>query len=88
MNWENCNDTYNHMIREVIRRINRFDQILKFIHFANNDDFNPDGKDNLWKIRSLLNWLKCKFSKVFASEINLSMMKSWLGTLLGIAKKS
>ena len=37
--------------------------ILRFIHFANNDDFKPDGKDKLWKIRPLVNRLKYKFSK-------------------------
>ena len=33
------------MVSEAIRR-NRGDQILRFIHFVNNDDFNPDSVED------------------------------------------
>lgn len=41
--------------------VNRFEQIKRFVHFSNNDEYNGD---KLYKIRPLLNHLKTRYLDV------------------------
>ncbi|KAK9737125.1 Transposase IS4 [Popillia japonica] len=43
------------MVKNAMRR-NRFEQILRFLHFADNTNINPE--DKMWKLRSLMKHLK------------------------------
>lgn len=75
MYWEKSDDVQNKLVTNAMRR-NRFELILRFIHFSNNGEFNPDTRDKLWKIRPLINHLKEKFAKYFVPEQNLSFDES------------
>ena len=60
MYWELNDDSRNSAISNAISR-NQFDEILKYLHFCNNDKLNPD--DKFCKIRPLLDLVNERFLK-------------------------
>ena len=56
---------------------NRFQLILKFLHFTNNT--TADTQDKLYKIRPVLDYLVGKFQELFQPDVNVSIDE---GTLL------
>lgn len=56
--WEAKEDTYNMLIANAMPR-NKFEQILKYLHF--NDNSLDDGSDKLYKVRPLIERLNDKF---------------------------
>ncbi|RZF47290.1 hypothetical protein LSTR_LSTR009781 [Laodelphax striatellus] len=76
--WDENGDTRNELVSNAIRR-NRFEQILRFLHVADNN--NVDVNDKMWKLRPLVQSLKAKFLDNFVPEQNLSYdesMTEWL----------
>lgn len=73
--WENSKDLKNLMVSEAMRR-DRFLQICKFIHLANNN--NIDKSDKMYKLRSLTDKLKEKFIQHFVPEQSLSYDESMI----------
>lgn len=61
--WEATEDTYNMLIANAMPR-NRFDLILKYLHF--NDNMRNDGFDKLYKIRPLIDHMNSKFLEMGA----------------------
>ena len=54
----------------------RFEVILSFLHWANNDDHVPrgqDGHDRLFKIRPLIDLLVPKFGQLFYPRKELAL---------------
>lgn len=58
MYWEKSTDVYNDLVANAMRR-NRFDEILKYLHFCDNTDLNPN--DKLSKVRPLIDIMNEKF---------------------------
>jgi len=56
----------------------RFLLIMRFLHFNNNDDYNPDDedRDRLHKIRPFLDMARDRFRKVYQPGKNLSVDES------------
>lgn len=50
-------------------RKNRFDTLLRFIHFANNEEIN---EEKMYKLRPLLSHLNDRSTKHFVAEQHLS----------------
>lgn len=73
--WENSKDMKNEMISDAMRR-DRFLQITKYIHFANNH--NVDAMDKMYKLRQLTDYLKKKFLEHFVPEPNLAYDESMI----------
>ena len=73
--WDIKNDLGCLMITECMSR-NRFEEILKFLHFADNN--NLDLTDKYTKIRPLINQLKETFKMFFIPEQNLSYDESMI----------
>lgn len=73
--WENSKDLKNVMVAEAMRR-DRFMQICKFIHVANNNDI--DKSDKMYKLRSLTDKIKERFIQHFVPEENLSYDESMI----------
>lgn len=73
--WDSYTDMRNKMVFEAMRR-DRFLQICKFIHFADNN--NIDKADKMFKLRSLTDFLKKKFLLHFVPERNLSYDESMI----------
>lgn len=67
--WDINEDLSNKLVTEVMRR-NRFDEIQKYIHFANNTKI--DESDKMWKLRPLMDKLKKKCLDNFVPVKNLS----------------
>jgi len=54
---------------------NRYQLITKFLHFADNTNWNPkdEQRDRLYKIRPVLRYLVDKFQKVYVPSKNISI---------------
>ena len=66
-------DVHNNMVANAMRR-NRFIQIQKYIHMADNTKINE--MDRVWKLRPLMNKLKEKCLNHFQPVKNLSFDES------------
>lgn len=73
--WETAKDMRNEMVVEAMRR-DRFLQICRFIHFANNNSIDP--ADKMYKLRPLTDFLKAKFIEHFVPEQNLCYDESMI----------
>lgn len=73
--WENSKDVQNVMISEAMRR-DRFFQICKYVHFADNNSI--DMSDKMYKLRSITDLLKQKFLEHFVPEEKLSYDESMI----------
>ncbi|XP_023312625.1 piggyBac transposable element-derived protein 3-like [Anoplophora glabripennis] len=73
MYWEQSLDTRNALVYNSMRR-NRFEQILRFLHLAPNE--NMDQGDKLWKIRPFVKKIKEKCRKYFVPEKDLAFDES------------
>ena len=60
--WETAADVRNDLVYNSMRR-ERFVQIMRFLHFADNT--KPDLSDKVWKVRPLMNLLKQRFLNHF-----------------------
>ena len=62
------------IFKEVMPR-NRFQSIVKFLHFNGNSkyDIHDTIRDRLYKIRPLVEYLVGKFKAVYTSDKNLSI---------------
>ncbi|KAG5887023.1 hypothetical protein JTB14_008379 [Gonioctena quinquepunctata] len=67
--WDSKPDIGNEMIKKSMRK-NRFEQIMQFLHVADNN--NRDINDKGWKIRLLMDKLKEKFLNQFVPEENMN----------------
>lgn len=76
MYWENNADVNNILVSQAMRR-NRFEQILRFFHCENNENFVPN-TDKLWKIRPFIEKLKKNFSNYFIPKQSLSFDESMI----------
>ncbi|KAG5886607.1 hypothetical protein JTB14_001031 [Gonioctena quinquepunctata] len=73
--WETSRDMRNDLVYEAMRR-DRFLQICRFIHFADNTAVDPD--DKMYKLRPSTDYLKNKFLEHFVPEPNLSYDESMI----------
>lgn len=71
--WENSEDTFNAAIANSMS-VNRFEEILRYLHFADNYKLNQD--DKLAKVRPLFSMLNEKFVKYWVPEENLDVDES------------
>ncbi|KAI4458697.1 transposase is4 [Holotrichia oblita] len=67
--WVSQSDVNNALISGAMRR-DRFVQIMRFIHCADNTKPYPD--DKFWKLRPFMNRLKEKFLKYYQPEQHMS----------------
>ena len=63
--WEKSEDVKNDMVYNAMRR-DRFIQIMRFLHFADNTA--PDLTDKMWKLRPIMDNLKSKFLSQYPSS--------------------
>lgn len=68
--WDSEEDMRNHLIVDSAMRRNRFEQLLRFIHCADNTEV--DEKDKMWKLRPLISKLQKNFLKYFEPTQHLS----------------
>lgn len=73
--WESSKDMRNDLVYEAMRR-DRFLQICRFIHFADNSAVDPN--DKMYKLRPLTDHLNKKFLEHFVPEPNLSYDESMI----------
>ncbi|KAJ8911109.1 hypothetical protein NQ315_003371 [Exocentrus adspersus] len=73
--WDSDSDMRNHLVYNSMRR-DRFLQISRFIHFADNN--NPDISDKIWKMRPLMDKVKSKFLEHFQPEEHLCYDESMI----------
>ncbi|KAK9729567.1 Transposase IS4 [Popillia japonica] len=73
--WDLRTDTKNTMVSDAMRR-DRFRQILKYIHCA--DNAQPDNTVKVWKIRPFMDELKIKFINNWIPEENLDFDESMI----------
>jgi hypothetical protein len=73
--WENAKDMKNELVSDAMRR-DRFLQICRFIHFADNNAI--DSSDKMYKLRPITDALKVKFLEHFVPEQNLSYDESMI----------
>ena len=81
--WSNSQLYGSEIIQNAMSR-ERFELLLKFWHFSNNDDKHSN-QDRLFKLKPLLNLLKARFSSVYipGSVITIDeTMIPWQGRLL------
>lgn len=71
--WESQNDVKNIMVSDAMRR-DRFRQILRYLHCADNT--KPDPNDKLWKVRPLMDKLKNRFIENWVAEEHLDFDES------------
>ena len=65
MYWEQCSDVRNTAATDAIPR-NRFDDCLRYLHFANNQNLTAD--DRYAKFRSIFSMLNEKWLNHFSNE--------------------
>ena len=70
MLWECDTETYNITVANAMRR-NRFEQIKKYTHCADNNNLLPD--DKFAKLRPLYNLLNTRFLKYAELAENISI---------------
>ncbi|POS81714.1 hypothetical protein EPUL_006555, partial [Erysiphe pulchra] len=73
--WDSQSDMHNALVCNAMRR-NRFEQCLRFLHCADNN--NEDSSDKMWKLRPLMNILKKHFQEHFVPVSNLSYDESMI----------
>lgn len=73
--WESVGDMRNSMVAGAMRR-DRFFQIMRFIHCADNT--KPDESDKMWKLRPFMDKLKCKFLEHYQPEEKMSYDESMI----------
>ena len=81
--WSNSKLYGLEIIRSTMPR-ERFELLLKFWHFANNDETHSS-QDRFFKLRSLLHLLKARFSSVYTPGLVITIdetMVPWRGRLL------
>lgn len=66
--WESAADLRNELVVGAMRR-NRFLEICRFIHFADNTKISTS--DKMWKLRPLISLLQNRFISLFVPEENL-----------------
>ena len=59
--------------------IRRFQQISKFLHFADNESRPLDCKDRLYKVRPVLNSIVNRFQEVYIPEKQISIAEAIIG---------
>ena len=80
--WSSSQLYGSEIIRSIMSR-EKFELLLRFWHFANNDEKHPS-QDRLFKLRPLLNLLKARFSSAYilGSVITIDeTMVPWRGRL-------
>lgn len=75
MYWENSDDVHNSLVSNSMRR-NRFDDILRFIHFCDNDEIQPGNK--MAKIQPILDKMNDLFLLFAPAENKLSIDESMI----------
>lgn len=73
--WETQGDMRNSMVAEAMRR-DRFFQIMRFIHCADNT--KPHESDKMWKLRPFMNKLKLKFLEHYQPEKQMNYDESMI----------
>lgn len=73
--WESQADVNNSMVSGAMRR-DRFVQIMRCIHCADNSKADPD--DKVWKLRPFINKLKSNFIQHYQPEKNMSYDESMI----------
>lgn len=74
--WSSSDDLKNVAVHSAIRR-NRFEQIMRYIHFADNAK-DQDMTDKYWKLRPLIKKMKVNCLKHFVPSQNLSFDESMI----------
>ncbi|XP_045477491.1 piggyBac transposable element-derived protein 3-like [Harmonia axyridis] len=67
--WDSESDMGNQLVKEAMRR-DRFRQIMRFLHCADNT--KPNYKDKMWKLRPLIEKLQKNYLKYFKPTENMS----------------
>lgn len=73
MYWEQSSDV-NNMAISTAMTVNRFDEIMRYLHVADNN--NLDANDKLAKVRPLFTLLNERFLEFYPMEENLSVDES------------
>lgn len=73
--WDEHSDMAVEIVKNSMRR-NRFEQIMRFIHFADNTQINVN--DKMWKLRHLMTKLKENFLKYFPGTQHLDYDESMI----------
>ena len=61
--WEDKQDTYHPLVAAAMTR-NRFQQILRLLHFCDNSTFNPvETTDKCWKITPIITEFQGRFQQ-------------------------
>lgn len=71
--WDSKKDMGNELVIQSMRR-DRFIEIMKFIHCADNNEINEN--DKMWKLRPLTDKLKANFLKYFVPTENINFDES------------
>lgn len=71
--WDNKADVHNEAVSNAMPR-NKFDDIMKYIHCADNASLDPD--DRFSKVTPMYNSLNARFLNFFPNEQNLSIDES------------
>ncbi|KAI4455595.1 transposase is4 [Holotrichia oblita] len=75
MLWESKTETYNEVVAKAMRR-NRFEQIKKYTHCADNDNLLPN--DKFAKLRPLINMMNSRFFTYSQLTEHLSIDESMI----------
>lgn len=73
--WDSSNDMRNHLVYNAMRR-DRFIQIMRFIHAADNNTLNKE--DKMSKLRPLMNILKRKYLDHIPMEQHMNYDESMI----------
>ncbi len=71
--WDSKKDMGNEMVIQSMRR-DRFIEIMKFLHCADNNEINQN--DKMWKLRPLVDKLKRNFLKYFVPTEHINFDES------------
>ncbi|CAK1601936.1 unnamed protein product [Parnassius mnemosyne] len=75
MYWESNEDTHNLLVAKSMRR-NRFEEILRYFHVADNSNLAPG--DKMAKVRPLFDMLNKKFLQYAVIEKDISIDESMI----------
>ena len=66
MYWS-TDSVYNTPIFSQVKTRKRFQLLMKFLYFENNDNYNPEDpqRDRLFKIRAIMDLLRNRFNNVY-----------------------
>lgn len=73
--WDSNADMRNQMVSQAMRR-DRFRQIIRYLHCADNT--KPNQSDKAWKLRSLMDMIKQKFMENWIPEEHLDFDESMI----------